>query len=137
MKTLLYLDDTKNPFFELPQRVVDNYKVILVRDFDEFQIYIEERNMPDLVSFDHDLAEEHYTPEYFWDDYEASKKYQEYVKPKYKNETGEYCAKFLKSYCINNNHKKPKYLVHSANPIGADWIRDQLTDFTEIKMEDL
>jgi len=30
--------------------------------------------LPDAISFDHDLSSEHYTPEYFWDDYEASKK---------------------------------------------------------------
>ena len=126
MKTLLYLDDKRNPFLELSDKINEEYRTIWVRNYDEFQAILEDIGVPDLVSFDHDLHPEHYTPEYFWNDYAASKKYQEYVREKYVNPTGAVCADFLQLYCENNGHYLPSYIIHSANPVGAEWIREVL-----------
>lgn len=126
MKTLLYLDDIRNPFFELSKDVQEKYRIVLVRNYKEFYKYIVSNEIPYIISFDHDLAPEHYTPEYFWSDYEASKKYQEFRKVDYKEQTGEGCAKFILKYCNDNDIFIPKTFVHSANPVGADWIKEVL-----------
>ena len=131
----LYLDDRRNPFFELPLEIQENYKIFLVRDFKEFEAFITTRGIPEFISFDHDLHPEHYTPEFFWNDYSESKKYQEFVKKKYKNPTGEDCALWLRTYCGNKGFDIPKYLIHSANPVGSDWIRELLPMHLEVSID--
>ena len=87
--------------------------------------------MPDTISFDHDLADEHYTPEYFWDNYEESKKFQEWRGQYYQEKTGMDCAKWLVDYCMDNKKKLPEIFVHSANPVGADNIKGLLDNFVK------
>ena len=97
----------------------------IVRSYAEFVAYIEKNGMPDVISFDHDLADEHYTPEEYWNDYEASKAYQE--ARNYTEKTGNDCAKWLVEYCLDNNvTMAPLILVHSLNPVGADNIRNTI-----------
>jgi hypothetical protein len=82
--------------------------------------------LPDSISFDHDLHEEHYTPEYFWNNYIESKKFQEWKKQFYKEKTGADCAKWLVNYCNNNKKELPCIYIHSANPVGVDFIKEEL-----------
>tara|TARA_R110002096_G_scaffold45215_1_gene121699 strand:- start:75 stop:473 length:399 start_codon:yes stop_codon:yes gene_type:complete len=130
MKNLLWLDDLRNPFLDKEKRVPlgnDKWNINWVLNFEQFTEWIEIYGLPDAISFDHDLAPEHYTPEYFWDDYDASKNYQEWKKKSYTTYTGEYCAKWLVSYCNKNKLDLPIYYIHSANPVGADFILNALT----------
>ena len=82
MKKLLRLDDYRNPnklihANRLPKIIDRNKdKIIRVMNYDEF-IEAIQNSIPDFISFDHDLADEHYTPKEYRDDYEASKAYQE------------------------------------------------------------
>ena len=55
MKTALYLDDQRTPTETIPGYHPWN----VVRNYEEFTKWIIENGIPDLVSFDHDLAEEH------------------------------------------------------------------------------
>jgi hypothetical protein len=59
MSYYLFLDNMRMPgdvsWARLPGAV---YKV--VRSYDEFVAYINENGIPDFVSFDHDLADQHY-----------------------------------------------------------------------------
>ncbi len=128
MKNLLWLDDNRNPFLNLEGRLPKKpqYCVNWVLNYKEFTQWIDLHGLPDSVSFDHDLAPEHYTPEYFWNSYEESKKYQDWIKPTYKEKTGADCAKWLINYCKEFNVKLPKIYIHSANPVGADYIRKEL-----------
>lgn len=127
-KTLLWLDDLRNPFLNIEGKVpTEEGTIIWVLNYDEFTQYIEKFGLPDIISFDHDLGEEHYTPEEYWDDYEASKAYQE--AQVYTEKTGFDCAKWLVDYCMDNNKELPKYYVHSANPVGADNIRGLLENY--------
>ena len=132
MKILLWLDDMRNPFLKPHTSLIktlnpnNEYSIIWVRDYKEFTDYIDQEGLPDFISFDHDLKPEHYTPEYFWDDYEESKKYQEWKSQYYEYPTGEGCAKWLKQYCELYKQKLPKYNIHSHNPVGADKIKSQL-----------
>lgn len=131
MKNLLWLDDLRNPFIDEEGRVPlgnDKWNINWVRSFEEFYTWIEIYGVPDAVSFDHDLAPEHYTSEYFWDNYEESKKFQEWKSKSYEYPTGEACAEWLKMYCGINFKGLPEIFVHSANPVGADKIRKMFED---------
>ena len=55
LKTCCYLDDTRTPTETIP-----GYKPWdVVRNYNEFTEYILKNGIPDLISFDHDLGEEH------------------------------------------------------------------------------
>ena len=134
MNILLWLDDIRNPFLNLEGKVPkdengEDYKINWVLNYEEFVKWIEMFGLPNAISFDHDLADEHYTPEYFWNNYQESKKYQEWKSNHYQEKTGMDCAKWLVDYCIDNKEKLPKIFVHSANPVGADNIKYLLDNF--------
>ena len=109
----LFLDDIRDPHAEFMNymygRGVDasiypnNYWDI-VRDYDAFVNWITNNGVPDVVSLDHDLADEHY-------DSESVGMYLE--------KTGFDCVKFLVDYCHDNDVLFPEYYIHSANPSGS------------------
>lgn len=127
---ILWLDDLRNPYLDIEGKVPKADLIVdWVLNFEQFVQWIEKHGLPKVISFDHDLADEHYTPEYFWDNYDESKKYQEWKSKHYKEKTGMDCAKWLVDYCIDSNKPLPEFYVHSANPVGADNIRGLLTNF--------
>lgn len=118
----LYLDDIRQPWqtgnYMLPVDLRAAYRLkewVIVRNYDEFVEYITEHGLPELVSFDHDLALVHY---------EGGKESFEYYP-----ETGYDCAKWLTDYCIKNNLQLCSYLVHSMNPAGTENIKEHLNNF--------
>lgn len=125
-KVLLWLDDQRNPFLDEEGKVPEGYVVHWVLNYEQFKAWIFNYFIPDAVSFDHDLTEEHYTPEYFWDNYYESKKYQLWKRQSYVHKTGYDCAVLLKSVCNKYDVDLPETFIHSANPVGADWIREVL-----------
>lgn len=121
--TYLFLDDIREPvevyeYTKMGTYIHNDWKV--VRNFEQFIDWITKNGLPYCISFDHDLADTHYTPEIYWTDYEASKKYQE--AQTHKEKTGYECAMWLVDYCMDNNIKLPKYHCHSMNPVGRDKI---------------
>ena len=88
----LYLDDIRNP---------KSKDWIIVRNYDEFVKCIEEKGLPDELSFDHDLGEND-------------------------TKTGYDCAKWFGEYCWDNGLPFPKWNVHSANPVGKENIENYL-----------
>lgn len=131
MKNLLWLDDIRNPYINEENRVPllkngELFNINWVLNYDQFTQWIQMYGLPDAISFDHDLAEEHYTPEYFWDNYRASKKFQDWKYKIYKEKTGKDCAKWIVDYCKENNLEMPKCYIHSANPVGVDYIKEIL-----------
>ncbi len=130
MKKILWLDDLRNPFLNLEGRVPKEDGIIhWVLNYEEFVMWIEKFGLPDIISFDHDLATEHYTPEKYWHDYQLSKEYQE--SQNYTEKTGMDCAKWLVEYCMNNQKELPFFYFHSANPVGADNILYLLNNFNK------
>ena len=135
----LWLDDIRNPFIpsyidQYPQLVrfhqlkkLDKVEIAWVRNYLEMQEWIIQNGLPDYISFDHDLADEHYTPPRYWSDYQASKEYQD--QQDYKEKTGLDCAKYITEYCMDYNRPLPKYFCHSANPVGSDNILSYLNQF--------
>jgi len=113
MLRLLFLDDIRMPVhcISYMQRRTPDYKIyneewVIVRSYSDFIFWIYENGLPDLISFDHDLGME--------------------------NEgqpSGMECAKWLVEYCLDNQLKLPRWLVHSANPPGSENIKGLLTSF--------
>lgn len=98
----IYIDDIRNPTNSYP--TTKNLDWVVVRSYAEFVSVIEKNGLPYLVSFDHDLATEHYSKD---------------TDPKnYTEKTGMDCVKFLVNYCIENKKSLPAYEVHSMNPVG-------------------
>ena len=127
MEKYLLLDDIRD--CQMTFNITKNSIYLLndwdiVRNYDEFINYILKNGLPSMISFDHDLADEHYVPSEYWDNYDLSKEFQE--SQSYREKTGNDCAKWLLEYCYENNLKLPQCMVHSANPVGADNIRKTL-----------
>lgn len=128
MMKILWLDDLRNPFLDIEGKLpMLGGTVEWVLNYEQFTQWIEKFGLPDVISFDHDLADEHYTPKEYWQDYQLSKEYQE--SRDYQEKTGMDCAKWLIDYCIDNESPLPIYFVHSANPVGADNIRGILDNY--------
>lgn len=123
----LFLDDIRDPWmvgdYIYPFEIKALYRKErwnVVRNYSEFCAFIESNGLPEIISFDHDLADEHYTPQEYWESYEKSKNYQ--AGKQYKEKTGLDCAKWFIDYIIDGGHELPKMLCHSLNPVGKDNI---------------
>jgi hypothetical protein len=129
MKTLLWLDDIRNPFVGdwlmsyAPRFAYGDGEVIWVKNFDEFVNHIKFKGIPDMISFDHDLGE----------DVAISKvkmgtSKRQARKEKKETKSGYDCAKWLVDYCLDKEIPIPVFGVHSANPVGAENIRGLLNN---------
>jgi len=91
---------------------------IIVRSYNEFVKSILDNDLPEFISFDHDLADIHYTMDFSKDsNHQMTEK------------TGYDCAKWLANYCMERNKLIPQYVVHSQNPIGKVNIQSYLENF--------
>jgi hypothetical protein len=92
---------------------------IIVRSYGQFISYIKTNGIPDLVSFDYDLADVEELKESLpfedWFNLDEDRVY-----------TGADCVKFLLHYCKENNLKFPEYIIHSVNPDGCEEIKNFL-----------
>jgi hypothetical protein len=120
----IFLDDERVPGM-VTWVTLPNEDWVTVRNYQEFVDMvdgaIENEVDIDFVSFDHDLADEHYC---------AMLKEQEYNDGRMVDygieKTGYDCAKYLGQVCINNNLPLPDFAVHSLNRIGGKRITDYL-----------
>lgn len=103
MKTLLWLDDKRNPFtrdwIERFSPFGVDVKVIWVKKTDNFIKYIIKYGLPDAICFDHDLGDKS-IPE----------------------KTGFTAANWLVNHCMDNNLRIPLYSIQSDNTVGAENI---------------
>lgn len=128
----LYLDDVRKPsasFDYTKNKIYIDLNWVVVKDFDEFVKYVNENGLPEIVSFDHDLADEHYHKDMY--------KGSEYNKlyDKFEEKTGYDCVKWMVDYCIDNGKKFPKWYLHTMNPAGRmnmeSYIKNYLKHFEE------
>ena len=140
----LFLDDIHNPYDVANLRkttVKDreryrNYNWVIVRNYDDFVKTITEKGLPDIVSFDHDLAQEHY--EILFADENWFKKDKLIIDTadwsdeividydKFTIKTGYHAAEWLLEFCQNTGKEKPICLVHSQNDVGRKNITNLL-----------
>lgn len=121
MNYKLFLDDVRNPVHCMPymhlrmgrrNSIYLENNWLICRNFEAFKNTIEEHGLPEFISFDHDLATEHYYMtrddfDYHTEDIEK---------------TGYDCAKWLIDYCVEKKLKLPEFVVHSMNPMGTERI---------------
>jgi hypothetical protein len=101
----------------------------IVRNYQEFVDWITVNGLPDLISFDHDLAPEHYAPQDRWNDYDK------WLEESPIEKTGMSCAHWLTEYCQKHDLKLPEWMVHSMNPIGTKNITNLLTRYGKKQSE--
>jgi hypothetical protein len=129
LKIALYLDDVRTPCDPPPGyvwRIVRNYE-----EFTEFitELYKEEKRLPDLISFDHDLGEEHM-------DYHLQNPVGSVIRYEdFSDKTGMHCARWLTDVCERNDIslQNIRLCVHSHNPVGATNIQGWLNNFKRLK----
>jgi hypothetical protein len=120
----LFLDDERIPLHVFGY--TNNYiylttKWKIVRSYDSFVEYILKYGLPNMVSFDHDLADIHYkkcigVETINYDDFDEK--------------TGYSCAKWLVNYCMDRgNIDLPKYYIHTMNNVGGKNIIDLLNNY--------
>lgn len=113
----LFLDDVRNP-----NKFLDDIRSWeIVRNHAEFTRIIQQRGLPQFISFDHDLAFEHYD----------SSETEYYVE-----KTGYDCAKWLIEYCMKTHQQLPEWQVHSMNPVGKVNIENLLKNY-ETKFQNI
>ncbi|WEM33193.1 hypothetical protein EJP02_132 [Escherichia phage EJP2] len=96
----MFIDDLRDAEKHYP-----NEGFIVTRTYNEAVQYVQEHGLPSFVSFDHDLGDTDSTDE----------------------KTGYSFAKFLIEYMIDNDLREPfEYFIHSANPVGAENIKQYL-----------
>lgn len=122
LKTCCYLDDVRTPTDIIPGYHPWN----IVRNYDEFVDWITNNGIPDLISFDHDLAEEHIS-DYYKQLLENGFQHPNYNE--YKEKTGLDCARFVVEYCQKMNVLLKGCCVHSHNPVGAKNIQSFINGF--------
>ena len=111
----LFLDDVRDP-----NRFLNDVRAWeIVRNHNEFVRIIQQRGLPRFISFDHDLADEHYLNE--------GKEFTE--------KTGYDCAKWLIEFCMRTNQPLPEFQVHSMNPVGRLNIISLLTSYKKSEQE--
>jgi len=112
MKTLLWLDDIRNPLegdWLIFSPISRPYNVVWVKNFEEFTEWIIQNGLPDGICFDHDLGADEETSKLFLSGFD--------------------CTKWLVDYCINNDFDFPKYNIQSANPVGKDNINGYIQSY--------
>lgn len=126
----LFLDDERNPYsvtwVELPLG-----PWVIVKNYKEFVAYITKNGRPDFVTFDHDLAHEHYRQSMYNPDRHYNNYYTDGT---FKEKTGYDCAKWLVEYCIQNGWDFPDYKVHTMNSIGRENIIGYIENFKRISL---
>ena len=135
MRYHLFLDDERNvsdvTWVSLPR----NVNWVVVRNYDEFVKTITSFGLPEYVTFDHDLADEHY--KHMLTDntlHNAENKFKIWMPGGEENDgltlefdygkekTGYDCAKWLVEFCMDRELTFPPYEVHSMNPVGKQRI---------------
>lgn len=102
---------------------IPNDNWFIVRSYDEFVKCIERHGIPNAVSFDHDLHDEH-MQHYF----DVTTKTGKIEYERFQNKTGKHCAEFLVDKIKNLGQDiNIKMFVHSANIWGVEEIRKTLS----------
>jgi hypothetical protein len=118
-------DHKKKSLIELSGIEADDWSV--TRSYESFSHYLKYVGIPDVVSFDHDLSEEH-MKHYFTVTQQIGIVDYGNLKP----DSGFHCAKLLCQKCLDTNTKFPKYYVHSANKWGGENIKNYIENFLKV-----
>lgn len=124
MKIFLCLDDCRT--LQAPE----DHQLVVVRSFSAFVNYITIEGIPDIISFDHDLADEHTSDYYSDQNFAVPDGLVELHYSDYQEKTGYDAAKWLVDYVMENEIPIPYCLVHSLNRVGAENIFNYLNNYS-------
>ena len=120
----LHLDGSQSTISLVEHTGIHQDEWVIMRTYDEFVKCVTHLGLPDVVSFDHDLHEEH-IKHYFMVTQDIG--VIEYGNLKEK--TGKHCAEYLvQEWKKQNKPKHIKTFVHSANQWGQINIKEVLTE---------
>lgn len=123
----LYLDDWRIPvdsFKDTENQIYLSEDWKIVRTYNEFCNYIIDNGIPTIISFDHDLGDEHYKHQ----NNDLMLQYDSF-----KEKTGYHCAVWLIDYCIDNKLDVPKnVLIHSMSINGARNIKSVFKTYYKV-----
>lgn len=131
----LFLDDERSPEIVadyIGSRLEHYYRFqqwYTVRSHKQFVETVEKFGVPKWVSFDHDLAPEHYRPSM----YDKDEHYNNYYADgTFKTETGYHTAMWLINHIEKNNLPLPLLIIcHSMNPLGRKNINKMFREAKE------
>jgi hypothetical protein len=139
LKKYLFLDDVRNlnmlthvTNLEMRKFYGESDNWYIVRSYDEFISYLttyysSTKTLPEIISFDHDLSDEHYTHAF------ATSETLLEAYDTYKEKTGYHCAEYLISFCLDNNVLPPeKLFIHSQNFSGSRNILSVFASFEKL-----
>jgi hypothetical protein len=131
-KTLLWLDDWRNPWDEEIDWMVfspigRDVDIVWVKTYKEFTEWITNNGLPDAICFDHDLGK---LTEVEMRKLGYSKK--EAREKKNMELSGYDCAKWLVDYCMNKNIDIPDFNIQSSNGAGKLNIESYLNNYRKI-----
>lgn len=119
MKYYIFLDDERMPWDVTWHPIRRDYHYNIIRSYKEFIGHIIAFGLPEYISFDHDLADQHYG---------HGLNNDEIPYDRYSEKTGYDCAKWLVNFCIDRGLKFPDYDVHSMNPVGRTNIIEYVSN---------
>lgn len=108
----LFLDDERSPNQVVFKAQPTSREWVIVKSFQQFVDAIKSRGIPEFVSFDHDLTEEHYR-----EGHSHGFKYFDYRAVE--SSTGVDCALYLVFACGMQKRQLPIWNVHSMNAYGT------------------
>jgi len=115
----LFLDDERQPKDAAMYKNNGVYMRdgwVVVKNYQEFTDYFKHNEMPELISFDHDLTDAHYVY--------AATSYIPYSKIAV--ETGYHCLLWLILFCANKRISLPQILIHTMNVEGTNNMNNLL-----------
>lgn len=133
MNYKLFLDDVRSLgeiYRYTKNKIYQEEDWYIVRNYKEFVELVEALGLPEIVSFDHDLSDEHYHP----DMNVGFEAYNQHYK-NFKEKTGYDCAIWLCDYhsdcCLHSEEEIefPVYLIHSMNPVGSQNIKSYIQNY--------
>ncbi len=136
MKTLLWLDDVRNPLEDgwlVFSPIEQPCNVIWVKSYNDFVKFIELNGLPEAICFDHDLG---LPNQLKWRDKGKSKRESRRL-ARLEEKTGMDCAKWLVNYCLDKGLALPLYNIQSANPVGKSNIDELLKGYIKYQKEEI
>lgn len=133
-KYTFYLEKTMNyNLFLDDERIPSNVKWVkiplvewtIVRNYKQFVDTITAKGLPQNISFDHDLADEHYVQSLA----SNKNKTHDFNYGTITEKTGYDCAKWLVEYCREKDLDIPSYTVHSMSVVGKKNIIGYLENY--------
>lgn len=133
MSYKLFLDDVRDPneCVKYMHKRIGNQNTIyleddwvIAKDYNEFVKTIKENGWPDVVSFDHDLADEHYDIGKMDDETEYNALYNGF-----EEKTGYDAVIWLCGYHEEDLEPFPQCFIHTQNPVGYQNIKSYIENY--------